>query len=173
MNLHSHELRESVKFGSMMEDKFGSHDTWRFPEWGDSRTSKKQSQSCCLKKSDFSVWTSGRFVNIWDVKDTCVCVHTRNIVWVQGYCRNVKVPPSPYKRGCEGTCKRIHNFWGTSYLWEILCLLLLHLRLWLERLHTFFSCVRGSYPDFWIPPNKVESFSKDMLANIKSQMTNE
>jgi hypothetical protein len=28
----------------------------------------------------------------------------------QGYFRNVKVPSSPYKRGREGTCKRIHNF---------------------------------------------------------------
>jgi hypothetical protein len=26
------------------------------------------------------------------------------------YFRNVKVPSSPYKRGREGTCKRIHNF---------------------------------------------------------------
>jgi hypothetical protein len=114
MNLRSHELRESVKFGNMMEDEFGSHSAWRFPGREDSRTSKKQSQSCCLKKSGFSVWTSGRLVNIWDVKDICVCVHTRNILWVQGYCQNVKVPSFPCKRGREGTCKRIHNFWDTS-----------------------------------------------------------
>jgi hypothetical protein len=56
--------RESVKFGSLLEVKFGSHDARRFPERGDSRTSKKQSQRCRLKKSGFSVWTSGRLVNV-------------------------------------------------------------------------------------------------------------
>jgi hypothetical protein len=28
MNLQNHELRESAKFGNMMEDKFGSHGAW-------------------------------------------------------------------------------------------------------------------------------------------------
>jgi hypothetical protein len=124
LNLQSHELRESAKFGDMMEDKFGSHGAWRLPEREHSRTSKKQSQSCRLRKSGFNVWTSGRLVNVWDVKDICVCVHTRNILWVQGYCRNVKVPSSPYKRGHEGTCKRIHNFGNLSSLQEILSFLL-------------------------------------------------
>jgi hypothetical protein len=118
MNLQRHELRESVKFERMMEDKFGSHSAWGSSERGDSWTSKKQSQRCRLKKSGFSMWTSDRLVNIWDVKDIYVCVHTRNILWVQGYCWNVKVPSSPYKRGREGTCKRIHNYWGLSSLWE-------------------------------------------------------
>jgi hypothetical protein len=122
MNLRSHELRESAKFGNMLEDEFGNHGAWRFPEREHSRTSKKQSQSCRLKKSGFNVWTSGRLVNVWDVKDICVCVHTRNILWVQGYCRNVKVPSSPYKRGREGMCKRIHNFGNLSSLQEILSL---------------------------------------------------
>jgi hypothetical protein len=31
------------------------------------------------QKSGFGVWTSGRLVNVWDVKDIHVCVHTRNI----------------------------------------------------------------------------------------------
>jgi hypothetical protein len=110
--------RESVKFRSLLEVKFGSHDARRFSERGDSRTSKKQSQRRRLKKSGFSVWTSGRLVNVWDVKDIRVHVHTRNILWVRGCFRNAKVPSSPYKRGREGTCKRIHNFWGLSNLWE-------------------------------------------------------
>jgi hypothetical protein len=120
--------RESAKFGNLPELKFGSHGARRFPERGDSRISKKQSQRRRLKKSGFGVWTSGRLVNIWDVKDIHVHVHTRNILWVQGCFRNVKVSssPSPYKRGREGTCKGIPNFWGLSSLWEILCLLLGH-----------------------------------------------
>jgi hypothetical protein len=75
------------------------------------------------------MWTSGRLVNVWnqprksrDVKDIYVCVHTGNIPQTRGYFRNVKVPSSPYKRGREGTCKRIHNFWGEHRLSEILCL---------------------------------------------------
>jgi hypothetical protein len=31
------------------------------------------------QKSGFGVWTSGRLVNVWDIKDIHVCVHTRNI----------------------------------------------------------------------------------------------
>jgi hypothetical protein len=115
MNLQNHE-NESVKFENLLKVKFGSHGARRFPERGDSRTSKKQSQRRRLKKSGFGVWTSGRLVNVWDVKDIHVHVHTRNILCVRGCFRNVKVPLSPYKRGREGTCKRIHNFWGLSSL---------------------------------------------------------
>jgi disease resistance protein RPM1 len=49
------ELRESVKFGNLLKDKFGGHGARRFPEQGNSRTSKKQSQRRRLKKSGFSV----------------------------------------------------------------------------------------------------------------------
>jgi hypothetical protein len=108
--------RESAKFRNLLEVKFGSHDTRRFPKWGDSRINKKKSQRRRLKKSGFGVWTSGRLVNVWDVKDIHVHVHTRNILWVRGCFRNVKVPLSPYKRGREGTCKSIHNFWSLSSL---------------------------------------------------------
>jgi hypothetical protein len=55
---------EIMKFGSLLKVKFGSHDARRFLEWGDSRTSKKQSQRRHPKKSGFSVWTSGRLVNV-------------------------------------------------------------------------------------------------------------
>jgi hypothetical protein len=108
--------RESAEFGNPLKFEFGSRGVWRFPEWGDSRISKKLSQRCCLKKSGFCVWTSGKLVNIWDVKDIHVCVHIRNIPWIRRYFRNVKIPSSPYKRGREGMCKRIHNFWGLSSL---------------------------------------------------------
>jgi hypothetical protein len=83
-------------FGNLSEVWFGGH------EQGNSRTSKKQSQSCRLKKSEFRVWTSGRLVNVWDEKDIHVCVHIRNILWVQGCFRNVKVPSSPYKSVVRG-----------------------------------------------------------------------
>jgi hypothetical protein len=105
---------------NLLEVKFGSHDARRFPERGDSRTSNKQSQRHRLQKSGFGVWTSGRLVNVCDVKDIHVFVHIRNILWARGCFRNVKAPSSPYKRGREGTCKRIHKFWGLSGLWEIL-----------------------------------------------------
>jgi hypothetical protein len=108
--------QKSAKFGNLLKFEFGSHGIWRFTEWGDSWISRKPSQRRYLKKSGFDVWTSGRLVNVWDVKDIHVHVHTRNIPWVWGYFRNVKVPSSPYKRGREGTCKRIHNFWGLSSL---------------------------------------------------------
>jgi hypothetical protein len=42
-----------------------------------------------------------------DEKDILVCVHIRNILRARGCFRNVKVPSPPYKRGREGTCKRI------------------------------------------------------------------
>jgi hypothetical protein len=75
MNLRSHELQESLTFENILENEFGNHGAWRLPEWEHSRTSKKQSQSSRLKKSRFNVWTSGRLVNVWDVKDICVCSH--------------------------------------------------------------------------------------------------
>jgi hypothetical protein len=71
---------------------------------------KKQSQSCRPKKSGFWVWTGGGLVNISDEKDILVCVHIRNILWARGRFGNVKVLSSPYKRGCEGTCKWIQIF---------------------------------------------------------------
>jgi hypothetical protein len=64
---------------------------------GNSRTGRKQSQSCRPKKSGFGVWTSGRLANIWDVKGIRVCVHIWNIPWARGCFRNVEVPWSPYK----------------------------------------------------------------------------
>jgi hypothetical protein len=79
--------------------------------------SKKQSQSCCPKKSGFWVWTSGRLVNVLDEKDILVCVHTRNILWAWGCFRNVKVPSPPYKRGREGTCKRTQIFGTCAICW--------------------------------------------------------
>jgi hypothetical protein len=127
---------EDGRFGDLSRAKFGSHarghaqtsgeaktnsgNCWR-PSSGVSRediheSGEKQSQSCCPKKSGFRVWTSGRFVNILDEKDILVCVHTRNILWARGYFRYVKVPSSPYKRGREGTCKRIQTFWNLCYL---------------------------------------------------------
>jgi hypothetical protein len=78
------------------------------------------------QKSGFGVWTSGWLVNVWDVKYIHVCVHIRNIPWIRGYFRNVKVPSSSHKRGHEGTYKRTHKFWGLSSLWETLCLFLRH-----------------------------------------------
>jgi hypothetical protein len=77
---------------------------------------EKQSQSCCPKKSGFGVWTSGRFVNMLDEKDSPVCIHTRNILWGRGCYLYVKVPSSPYKRGRKGTCKRMQTFWNLCYL---------------------------------------------------------
>jgi hypothetical protein len=46
---------EPAKFGNLLEVKFGSNGARTFPEWGDSRTSKKQSQRRHLKKSGFGV----------------------------------------------------------------------------------------------------------------------
>jgi hypothetical protein len=120
------------KFGNLSEVWFRSHGARRFCEQGNSRTSKKQSQSCRLKKSGFRVWTSGRLVNVWDEKDIHVCVHIRNILWAWGCFRNVKVPSSPYKRGREGTCKWIHNFGSLSCLWEILSLFSRHHCVWVS-----------------------------------------
>jgi hypothetical protein len=161
MKTRSHEPakprnRKSAKFGNLLKFEFGSHGVWRFPGRGDSRISRKPSQRRRLKKSGFGVWTSGRLVNVWDVKDIHVHVHTRNIPWVRGYFQNVKVPSSPYKRGHEGTCKIIHNFWGLSSLWEIPCLLLRHLCTWTFWL-SFNSCLGVSSefsdaPQHWRPP---------------------
>jgi hypothetical protein len=108
--------RKSAKFENFLKFEFGSHGVWRFLEWGDSQISRKPSQRRRHNKSGFGVWTSGRLVNAWDVKDIHVHVHTMNIPWVREYFRNVKVPSSPYKRGREGTCKSIHNFWDLGSL---------------------------------------------------------
>jgi hypothetical protein len=101
------------------EMKTSSGIYWR-PNSGVSREGihepgEKQSQSCCPKKSEFRVWTSGRFVNTLDEKDIFVCVHTRNIPRARGCYRYVKVPSSPYKRGRKGTCKRIQTFSNLCY----------------------------------------------------------
>jgi hypothetical protein len=118
------------RFGNLSETQFGSHarrhartdeeakadsGICRGPSSGVTREdihelTEKQSQSCCPKKSGFWVWTSGRFVNMLDEKDILVCVHTRNILWAWGCFGYVKVPSPPYKRGREGTCKRIQIF---------------------------------------------------------------
>jgi hypothetical protein len=150
------------KFGNLSEVWFGSHGARRSREQGNSRTIKKQSQSCRLKKSGFRLWTSGRLVNIWDGNDIHVCVHTGNILWARGYFQNVKVPSSPYKRGREGTYKWIHNFGSLSILWEILSLLSRHRCAWTSLLCSL-SCVRRSYPDFRIPPTLApESASRPL-----------
>jgi hypothetical protein len=117
-------------FGNLSGTQFGSH-AWRYSRTGEEakadsgicrgpgsgvtyedihEPTKKQCQSCRPKKSRFWVWTSGRLVNMLDEKDVLICVHTRNILWSWGCFRNVKVPSSPYKRGREGTCKRIQIF---------------------------------------------------------------
>jgi hypothetical protein len=120
---------EDGRFGNLSGTQFGSHarrHAWTFeeakadsgigrgPGSGVTRENiheptEKQSQSC-PKTSGFRVRTSGRFVNMLDEKDILVCVHTRNIPWARGCFRYVKVPSSPYKRGREGTCKRIQIF---------------------------------------------------------------
>jgi hypothetical protein len=58
----------------------------------------------------------------------------------RGYFRNVKVPSSPYKRGREVPCKRIHNFWAKSSLWEILYLLFRELHFRLKHSCILYSC---------------------------------
>jgi hypothetical protein len=154
-------------FGNLSKIRFGSHTRWyartneeakvnsgicRRPSSGVAHEdihepAKKQSQSCCPKKSGFRVWTSGRFVNMLDEKDIFVCVHTRNIPWAWGCFWYVRVPSSPYKRGREGTCKRIQIF-------ENLCNLLGEsqplsaLTLWLNALRTL-SLVLGKSSEFF------------------------
>jgi hypothetical protein len=157
MNLQSHELRKSVKFENLLKVKFGSRGTWRFPERGDSRTSKKQSQRRHLKKSGFSVWTSGKIVNVWNEKDIHVCVHIRNILRARGCFRNVKVSSSHYKRGREGPCKDRHNFWGFCSLCEILSLLLRRCITWTCSLY-FHSCL-GISSGFSDPPTALRALS--------------
>jgi hypothetical protein len=83
---------EPAKFGNLLKFEFGSHDVWRFPGWGDSRISGKPSQRRRLKKSGFGVWTGGSLVNVWDVKDIHVHVHTRNIPWVRRVFSECKSP---------------------------------------------------------------------------------
>jgi hypothetical protein len=97
MKTRSHEPvkprnRRSAKLGNLLKFGFGSHDVWRFPGWGDSRISGKPSQRRHLKKSGFGEWTGGRLVNVWDVKDVNVHVHTWNIPWVRGISSECKSP---------------------------------------------------------------------------------
>jgi hypothetical protein len=95
---------EDGRFGNLSRAWFGSH------RWRHSRTDGEAKSKLLSQKSGFRVWTSGRFVNMLDEKDILVCVHTRNIPWAWGCFWYIKVPPSPYKRGREGTCKRIQIF---------------------------------------------------------------
>jgi hypothetical protein len=74
----------------------------------------------------------------------------------EGYFRNVKFPSSPYKRGREGTCKRIHNFWGLSSLLEIPGLLQRHLCTWTERVRFSLLSCSGIQSGFSDSPNKKE-----------------
>jgi hypothetical protein len=63
----------------------------------------------------------------------------------------VKVPSSPYKRGREGTCKRIQTFWNLCNLQresQSICALTLCLTM----LRTL-SCVRGIIRIFRVTPN--------------------
>jgi hypothetical protein len=116
-NSRRHEFRRTADSGICR--KFSSE----VMRGGVHESAKKQSQSCRPKKSGFWVWTGGRLVNMLDEKDILVCVHIRNILWAWGRFRNVKVPSSPYKRGREGTCKRIQTFGSCAIDWEIHCLL--------------------------------------------------
>jgi predicted RNA binding protein YcfA (HicA-like mRNA interferase family) len=166
MNLQSHELRESVKFRNLLKVKFGSHGARRFPERGDSRTSKKQSQKRRLKKSGVSVWTSGRLVNLWDEKDIHVCVHIRNILRARRCFRNVKVPSSPYKRGARArvnglTTLKVKQSLRRFIVYSSVIALL-------ERAHWIVTRVRGSHPDIRIPPN-----SRNTQAQTKSRCKTE
>jgi hypothetical protein len=88
--------------------------------------------------------------------DILVRVHIRNIPWAQGCHWNVKVPSSPYKRGCEGTCKQIQNFGNLSHQWEIFSLLLSYCCIWARPpLSLFFVLVLGEpYRIFGYPPNR-------------------
>jgi hypothetical protein len=92
---------ESGQFGNLSRAEFGSQARGHARTSGEAKANsgncwrpcsgvsyedihepgEKQSQSCCPKKSEFRVWTSGRFVNMLDEKDNHVCVHTRNILW--------------------------------------------------------------------------------------------
>jgi hypothetical protein len=107
------------------------------------------------QKSGFGVWTSGRLVNVWDVKDIHVCVHIRNIPWILGYFRNVKLPSSPYKRGTRARVKWLTTFEAWAVLRRffvsscIICVL--------ERVCIPFSCVWGSHPKFRIPPTNQKT----------------
>jgi hypothetical protein len=67
--------RSESRFGNPARAWFGNH-TWRH-----SRTDGEAKSKLLSQKSGFSVWTSGRFVNMLDEKDILVCVHTRNILW--------------------------------------------------------------------------------------------
>jgi hypothetical protein len=102
------------------------------------------------QQSRFGVWTSGRLANVWDVKDIRVCVHIRNIPWIRGYFQNVKVPSPPYKRGMRARVKRLTTFeaWAVFRRFFVSsCIISVF-----ERVRILFSCVRGSHPEFRIPP---------------------
>jgi hypothetical protein len=137
--------RSEGQFGNLLKTQFGvTLEDIHEP-------AEKQSQSCCPKKSGFGVWTSGRFVNMLDEKNILVCVNTRNILWAWGCFGYVKVPSSPYKRGREGTCKRIQIFGNLCNLQresQSLCTLTLCLNV----LRTL-SRVRGIIRIFRVTPN--------------------
>jgi hypothetical protein len=101
------------------------------------------------------VWTSGRFENMLDEKDSLVCVHSRNIPWAWGCFWYVKVPSPPYKRGREGTCKRIQTFGNLCNLQresQSLCALTLCLNV----LRTLsLSHVRGIIRIFRVTPQQL------------------
>jgi hypothetical protein len=158
-----------MKFGNLSRTQFGGNaqrHAWtgeeakassgicRRPSSGVTRKdihepAEKQSQSCCPKKSGFRVWTSGRFVNVLDEKDILVCVHTRNILWGWGCFRYVKVPSSPYKRGREGTCKRIQIFWNLcNWQRELQSLCTLTVCLNVLRTFSLFLACSGIHPSF-------------------------
>jgi hypothetical protein len=79
----------------------------------------------------------------------CTCSHWE-IHYIRGYFRIVKVPSSPYKRGREGTCKGVHNFWGEYKLLEILCLQVVTF------VHLFLTLVFGDSIRFFGPPTKIK-----------------
>jgi hypothetical protein len=102
------------------------------------------------QKSWFSVWTSGRLVNVWDVKDIHVCVHIRNIPWIRGYFWNIKVPLSPYKRGARARVKGLTTFeaWVVFRRFFVSSCIISEIK----RGCILFSCVRGYHLEFRIPP---------------------
>jgi hypothetical protein len=105
------------------------------------------------KKSGFNVWTSGKLVIVWDVKDIRVHIHTRNILWVRGCFRNVKVPSSPYKRAARARVKGFTTFkvWAVfGRLFVSSCVITV-----LGCVHYSFPRVRGPFPYFRIPPTHL------------------
>jgi hypothetical protein len=144
-NWQRHELRRTTNSGICWES---SSEVMR---GGIHESAKKQSQSCRPKKSGWWVWTGGRLVNMLDEKDILVCVHIRNILWARGRFRNVKAPSSPYKRGREGTCKRIQTFGTCAIDWEIHCPLVFWFCVWTCWV---LSRVRGTIRIFRVTPQQ-------------------